>query len=73
MIPKQFVIPALLYAIGVFYFVVWVLNGYYRRVLRQAIDEIHRQYQGAIGGNKGQDSYNYSDKRGVKGGKGGEK
>jgi hypothetical protein len=44
MIPKQFVIPALIYAIGVFYFVVWVLDGYYRRVLERAIDEIHRQY-----------------------------
>ena len=44
MIPKQFVIPAILYAIGVFYFVVWVLDGYYKRVLRQAIDEIHKQY-----------------------------
>ena len=44
MIPKQFVIPAILYAIGVFYFVVWVLDGYYKRVLRRAIDEIHRQY-----------------------------
>jgi hypothetical protein len=44
MIPKAFVLPAIIYAIGVFYFVVWVLDGYYKRVLKRAIDEIGKQY-----------------------------
>lgn len=45
MIPAEYVLPCLASAIAGFLCAVWVLDRFYRDVLRQAIDEIYRQYR----------------------------